>query len=283
VEYLKHVQGTLNILAAARQRQLVGKVNPELLGTACPVVGAFSRRRWLSAAICANAYFAATAIFGMRVAGQYDARAVKIRQQFADGVEKSYFTEEKMSVTGISSSGFSEYGAQSVQKNQVAQEFQQLGQDLQAGNLSAAQSDFTTLQQLVSQAGSATASLAANSSSQSGNPIAQAFSQLASDLKSGNLTAAQQDFAQIQKDFQNLAAQNQASGDNGAELPHHHHRGGSNSVSQLFEQLGQSLQSGDLTSAQSTFAALQQDLQQLPVGSTTSSSQSAASGVSVSA
>ena len=187
-----------------------------------------------------------------------------------------------MSVTGISSSGFSDYGEQSVQKNQVAQEFQQLGQDLQAGNLSAAQSDFTTLQQLVAQAGSAAASSASNSSSQSGNPIAQAFSQLASDLKSGNLTAAQQDFAQIQKDFQNLAAQNQASGDNGVELPHHHHRGGLNSVSQLFEQLGQSLQSGDLTSAQSTFAALQQDLQQFSTGSN-SSSQSQASAVSVSA
>lgn len=191
-----------------------------------------------------------------------------------------------MSVTGISSSGFSDYGAQSVQKNQVAQEFQQLGQDLQAGNLSAAQSDFATLQQLVSQAGSASSSASSptsSSSGQSGNPIAKAFSQLATDLKSGNLNAAQQDFAQIQKDFQNLAEQNQASGDNGSGLPHHHHRGGSNSVNQLFEQLGQSLQSGDLTSAQSTFATLQQDLQQPSAGSTASSSESAASGVSVSA
>jgi outer membrane protein assembly factor BamD (BamD/ComL family) len=188
-----------------------------------------------------------------------------------------------MSVTGISSSGFSEYGAQSVQKNQVAQEFQQLGQDLQAGNLSAAQSDFATLQQLVSQAGSAASSASSSSSSsQSGNPIAQAFSQLASDLKSGNLTAAQQDFAQIEKDFQNLAEQNQAAGDNGSGLPHHHHRGGSNSISQLFEQLGQSLQSGDLPSAQSTFATLQQDLQQSSAGSS-SSSPSQASAVSVSA
>jgi|HubBroStandDraft_2_1064218.scaffolds.fasta_scaffold486269_1 outer membrane protein assembly factor BamD (BamD/ComL family) len=189
-----------------------------------------------------------------------------------------------MSVTGISSSGFSDYEAQSVQKNQVAQEFKQLGQDLQAGNLSAAQSDFATLQQLVSQAGSAPMSASSSSSSsssspsQSGNPIAQAFSQLATDLKSGNLTAAQQDFAQIEKDFQNLATQNQAPGDNGSGLPHHHHRGTSNSISQLFEQLGQSLQSGNLTSAQS-FATLQQS----SAGSTTSSSQPAGSGVSVSA
>jgi outer membrane protein assembly factor BamD (BamD/ComL family) len=191
-----------------------------------------------------------------------------------------------MSVTGISSSGFSDYGAQSVQKDQVAQEFQQLGQDLQAGNLSAAQSDFATLQQLVSQAGSAASSASSSSSSsQSGNPLAQAFSQLATDLKSGNLTAAQQDFAQIQKDFQNLAAQNQPSGDNGAGLPYHHHRGGSNSTSQLFQQLGQSLQSGNLTSAQSAFATLQQDLQQFSAASANAdtSSQAGTTGVSVSA
>src|ERR1700683_2830641 len=127
-----------------------------------------------------------------------------------------------MSVTGISSSGFSEYGAQSVQKNQVAQEFQQLGQDLQAGNLSAAQSDFATLQQLVSQAGSAPMSASSSSSSSFSSPS-----------QTGNLTAAQQDFAQIEKDFQNLATQNQAPGDSGSGLPHHHHRGTSNSISQL--------------------------------------------------
>ncbi len=165
-----------------------------------------------------------------------------------------------MSVSGISSSSFSDYGAQSVQKDQAEQEFRQLGQDLESGNLSAAQSDFSTLQQLTSQ--SATASSASTStSSQSNNPIAQAFNQLATDLKSGNLSAAQQDFAQIQQDFQNEAA----STDNGAELPHHHHRGGggeSSTISSLFQQLGQSLQSGNLTSAQSTFATLQQDLQQ---------------------
>ena len=106
-----------------------------------------------------------------------------------------------MSVSGISSSSlFNTSGVQSLFQ-QFQQTFQQLGQDLQSGNLSAAQSDFATLQNLGSQNSTAT--------SQSNSPIAQAFSQLAKDLQSGNLSAAQQDFSTIQQDFQNQSAQGQ--------------------------------------------------------------------------
>ncbi len=54
-----------------------------------------------------------------------------------------------MSVAGISSSNLFDFNTQSVQnrKQQFQQEFQQLGQDLQSGNLSAAQTDFATIQQ----------------------------------------------------------------------------------------------------------------------------------------
>ena len=54
-----------------------------------------------------------------------------------------------MSVSGISSTNAVDYSAQNVQSRmqQFRQEFQQLGQDLQSGNLSAAQSDFATLTQ----------------------------------------------------------------------------------------------------------------------------------------
>ena len=54
-----------------------------------------------------------------------------------------------MSVAGISSSSFFDYNAESVQstRQQIEQEFQQLGQNLESGNLSAAQSDYATLQQ----------------------------------------------------------------------------------------------------------------------------------------
>ena len=54
-----------------------------------------------------------------------------------------------MPVAGISSSNLFDFTSQSVQnrKQQFQQELQQLGQDLQSGNLSAAQTDFATIQQ----------------------------------------------------------------------------------------------------------------------------------------
>ena len=162
-----------------------------------------------------------------------------------------------MSVSGILSSALSNYQPQNVQSNrqQFKQEFQQLGQDLQSGNLSAAQADFATLQQNAPQA--------AASTSQSNNPIAQAFNQLSQDLQSGNLTAAQQDFSAIQQDFQNQAAPQAP-----AATHHHHHHESQDSgqqqqnpISQLFAVLGQALQSGDLPTAQLAYSSLQQDLQ----------------------
>ena len=72
-----------------------------------------------------------------------------------------------MSVSGISSSNLFNSTNQTIQSSmqQFQKEFQQLGQDLQSGNITAAQSDFVTLQQIGSQS---TAS--ATSSAQSNNP-----------------------------------------------------------------------------------------------------------------
>jgi exonuclease VII large subunit len=153
------------------------------------------------------------------------------------------------------------------QLQQFQQEFQQLGQDLSSGNLSAAKSDFVTLQSDLPQANS-------KSTAQSNNPIAQAFSQLSQDLQAGNLSAAQQDYSTIQQDFQSQASQTHH---------HHHHAGGSqeSQVSKLLDQLGQDLQSGNLSSAQSTFSSLQQLLQSNTSSST--SSGSTYTGVSVTA
>lgn len=181
-----------------------------------------------------------------------------------------------MSVSGISSSSFPEYSAQNIEnsRQQIQQEFQQLGQDLQAGNLSAAQSDFANLQQLMPNN--------SNSTAQNNNPVTQAFNQLAQDLQAGNLSAAQQDYANLEQVFQNQAAQaSQARG-------HHHHHGGGNgasAISQLFDQLGQALQSGDLSTAQQLFTTLQQDFQQFAQnsGQLQQPSQSSSATVSVNA
>ncbi len=175
-----------------------------------------------------------------------------------------------MSVSGISSTSFANYGAQSIQNRMqtARQEFQQLGQDLQSGNLTAAQSDFATLQQSGPQSGSST---------QSSSPVATDLNQLATDLKAGNTTAAQQDYTKIQQDFQS-----QQGSQTQTHHHHHHHGGGgsgeSNSIDQLLSQMGQALQSGNLSTAQQAYASLQQDFgaNALPTGS-------GSSGVSVTA
>jgi hypothetical protein len=166
-----------------------------------------------------------------------------------------------MSVSGIASSIlFSPVSPQSLQSKaqQIQQEFQQLGQDLKSGNLSAAQTDFATLQSGLQQNNS-------SSTSQSNNPIVHDFAQLASDLKVGNLSAAQQDFTALQQSLN-------TAGTAGAQGHHHHHHAsdssGSNgansiggSINQAFTQLGQALQSGNLSNAQAAYTTLQQDFQ----------------------
>ena len=191
-----------------------------------------------------------------------------------------------MSVSGLSSSSF---GNQAIQNQiqQFQQEFTQLGQDLQSGNLSAAQSDFATLQANAPQDSNSTNSFpisSSTSSSQSSNPIAQAFNQLSSALQSGNLSAAQQDYSTIQSDFQSQLAQSEST----PGRHHHHHASESsgssssssseqNGISELFTELGSALQSGNLSTAQQAYTTLQQDLQQYTQGNSSVPSTSAQS------
>ena len=116
-----------------------------------------------------------------------------------------------MSVAGISSSLF-HYNPQTRQNNlqNFQKEFQQLGQDLQSGNLTAAQADFATQQD-------APASNV-RASSQNSSPIAQAFSQLAKDLQSGNISA------QPSRIFDDPSAGFSES--DRPQAAHHHHGGG---------------------------------------------------------
>jgi len=200
-----------------------------------------------------------------------------------------------MMSSGISASGFPDYATQG-NFQQIQQEFQQLGKDLQAGNLTAAESDFVTLQQDLPQTSAASASqtstAAASSSqtSQSNDPITQAFTQLASDLQAGNLTAAQKDYATLQQDFQSAAAKG-SEGPEGHFHHHHHSESGdtkatsSSPIGQLLNELGQELKAGNLSAAQQTYQSLQQDMKQFSPGSaeqTQSSSTSTPSSTSLS-
>jgi len=182
-----------------------------------------------------------------------------------------------MSVSGIFSSNLFSYESQNTQTGvqKFQQEFQQLGQDLQSGNLSAAQSDFASLQQLGEQAVSS--SKTQLTSAQESSPLAQAYTQLSKDLQSGNLSGAQQDYANLQQDLQYRLKH--------VGGHHHHHGGGrqSNEISQTFQQLGQALQSGDLSSAESIYSTLQQDIQGIADTSTPTATGTATNSVSVNA
>lgn len=137
--------------------------------------------------------------------------------------------------------------AQQPQMSGFRNELQQLSQDLQSGNLTAAQQDYATL----SQSGPL-------ANSQSTNPLVQDLQAVGTALQGGNLTAAQQAFTTFQNAVQQQGAQVHGHGH------HHHHGGGSanNEVAQAFNTLEQAVQSGNQSSAQSALAALQQDLQQ---------------------
>lgn len=158
-----------------------------------------------------------------------------------------------MSVTGVSISLFS-YDNQLITQEhpsrrlqQFKQEFQQLGEDLQSGNLAASQADFATLQQIGPEAIS-------DPTIQPNNRLSQSFAQLAEDLQSGDLAAAQKDYAQIQKVFQHQAERGEG---------RHHQDEAAAQIQRALHALGKALQAGDLASAQKAFAVLKHDLQKL--------------------
>jgi outer membrane protein assembly factor BamD (BamD/ComL family) len=180
-----------------------------------------------------------------------------------------------MSVTGVASSILSILSGSQHQQSPtqlIRSEFQQLGLDLQSGNLAQAKSDFNTLSKnLPSVSPNSGAPANGSAAVTNANPVAQAFAQLGQDLQSGNLQAAQQDFTAIREES---TQQLNVSPVHIHHLHHHHvesSEGSSSSSSsqqtnpilQDFSKLAQSLQSGNLQSAQQAFSTLQTDLQQI--------------------
>jgi hypothetical protein len=170
-----------------------------------------------------------------------------------------------MSISGISSS-YNQYPIGAT--NSIQQNFQQLGQALQSGNLSGAQSDFATLQAAFSQS----ATTSGNATRSTTSPLNQAFNQLASDLQAGNLSAAQKDYSTLQQNVRSAHGtisrgrfnpQNQAGG------------AVSSGQNALFQELSQVSQSpstatGTLAGAQQGYAMVQQELQQFALSGTAS-------------
>jgi hypothetical protein len=81
----------------------------------------------------------------------------------------------------------------------------------------------------------------------------QDFQALATALNSNDLSGAQTAFAALQKDVPGLSSNGNPQGTQAANT--------NNPLTSDFQNLSQALSSGDLSSAQSAFAKLQQDLQ----------------------
>jgi predicted lipoprotein len=153
-----------------------------------------------------------------------------------------------MSVLGIASTGLSQIGNIQSKFKQVQSEFKTLEQDLKAGNLSQAQTDFVALAQSVT------------SQLTSGSPVAKAVNAVGQALQSGDLSAAQQAFAAIPPTMVGTSA-----------VHHHHPPSSSASFAQELSTLGQALQSGNLAAAQQAFSTMQQGWQQTQPSATSGS------------
>jgi hypothetical protein len=154
-----------------------------------------------------------------------------------------------MSVSAISTNSLIQSSNQNTPINlqQFQKEFQQLGSDLQNGNLSTANQEFSSLQALVP---------GSNSASLSQSPVVQSFNQLGRDIQSGSLPAAQQDYGTLKTDLNKIA------------LDHSHHRvHDPMETSQGDAQLGQTLQASNASTAQSAYSSLLQGIQQYGPGS----------------
>jgi hypothetical protein len=182
-----------------------------------------------------------------------------------------------MSISGILSSSYSQNQLIGAGSN-YQQQIQQLSQDLTSGNLSAAQSDFATLQAAFTQpsTGAGAASSPFSSASSTSNTTSQAFNQLATDLQSGDPSAAQKDIATVQQDLQSSNGRFSTN-----HLRHPNPVSGAirdssnqNSPLQGLKQPGINLTSGNMVSAQQAYNTLQQQLQEFDLGAGAISSES---------
>jgi hypothetical protein len=174
-----------------------------------------------------------------------------------------------MSVSGISSHSLFSFVAEGLQSKRHAfrSEFEQLGKDLQSGDLAAAQKDFAALRQLQAEqtAGTADASV---------DPLQAALKKFAEDSQAGGINAAQKDYADVLHVYQSQSS------------PVHPHSvrssGNNNAIQQSIAELGQALQAGNLKAAQQAYRALQQEFPTF-ANWTSETSSNATSGVSLSA
>ncbi len=208
--------------------------------------------------------------------------------------QRSLVRGNAMAVTGILSGLFGIGAAQGVQTaaQKLKQEFQQLGRRIWRREIcrrrkdgfsrvaagtgvqgSGASGGAPTGQGSTASAGSTTGSKARRRIV--GNPVTQAFQQLAQDLKSGKFCRRRNRiFSTLQQDSSGRggeesggAGATRASASPAGRRERRKPAAGSgNPISTLFSQLGQALQAGNLTAAQTAYGSLQADFAQFSQG-----------------
>jgi hypothetical protein len=135
-----------------------------------------------------------------------------------------------LSISSLNNNYYSPIYAQST-SSAAQTDLNNLGQALQSGNLSAAQSAFTAFQKTYQSQNPATQSASTL------NPVTTDLTNLATALNSGNLTTAQSVYKQLQQDMQ-------------AQIGHHHHHhgGAGGAVQALLSQLSSTASNGGPTS-----------------------------------
>ncbi len=152
---------------------------------------------------------------------------------------------------------------------EAIQDYSQLANDIQNGDLTDAQTAYSNLQQLVQ---SYQGSAASNST------IQNDFTTLGQDIQSGSLSATQSAFSQLQSDLQaavqtsSQSATAQTSTTQTQSQPQTQTLTLAQQVQQDYAQLESALQNGNLSGAQSAFSALEQALQTQTGSAATSSS-----------
>jgi hypothetical protein len=123
-----------------------------------------------------------------------------------------------MSISPLSSFSTLLSSAQTPQSSR-RQDFAQLANALQSGNLSGAQQAYAALQQ-------AQGAQTASGTSTSNNPVTTDFAALGKALESGNLNGAQSAFSQLQTDIKSAQGTQQGSTGAATAKGHHHHHHG---------------------------------------------------------
>jgi len=101
-------------------------------------------------------------------------------------------------------------------KNALQADFAQLSNDLQAGNTSAAQQDYANIVQDMQNQASQVHRHHHHHGGQGDNAIDQSLQQLGQALQANDLSTAQQAYATLQQEFQEMQPQNKATGSSNA-------------------------------------------------------------------